>query len=245
MTLQLKGITKSFGTTEVLDQISLEVKEKEFVTLLGPSGSGKSTLLKLIGGLESPDDGEILLDGENVNGRRGHISYMPQSASLFPWRTVLGNILLAQELSGKPDREKALMWLERAGLAGYSSAYPQELSGGMQQRVSFIRALLSPQALMCLDEPFSALDELMRMDMHEWLLSIWEKERRSILFVTHNIEEAIFLSDRLFVLSSKPASIIEEFTIPFPRPRDRSLVLTDEFVSLKRQIFAALKGGAL
>ncbi|HEY4553215.1 MAG TPA: ABC transporter ATP-binding protein [Bacillaceae bacterium] len=234
--LEIKNLSKSFSGKEVLKDINLAVGDGEFVTILGPSGSGKSTLFQLVGGLLDPDEGSILMDGKDVTGKRGSISYMPQQHSLFPWRTVLQNVVLGQELHGKPDTEKAMEMISKAGLAGYEHALPDELSGGMKQRVAFIRALMSPQSLICLDEPFSALDDFTRMDMHTWLQTIWENYRRTILFVTHNIEEALYLSDRIIILSSNPASIISEFRVPFERPRRKELILSEEFLDWKRKV---------
>ena len=238
----MKNISKSFKGNKVLDELSFHVNEGEFVTIVGPSGSGKSTLFHLIGGLYTPDSGDIRMDGERMNGQRGAISYTPQSPSLLPWRTVLDNILLSGEINGEKYELEALRMIERAGLKGYEQAYPSELSGGMQQRVSFIRSLMSPQSLICLDEPFSSLDEFTRMEMQNWLLSIWEENKRSILMVTHHIEEALYLSDRIIVLSGKPAKIKKEFSIPFPRPRQESIILSDEFLQWKRNIYNELRG---
>lgn len=238
----MENITKSFEGNKVLEELSFHVNEGEFVTIVGPSGSGKSTLFHLIGGLYTPDSGDIRMDGERMNGQRGAISYTPQTPSLLPWRTVLDNILLSGEINGEKYELEALRMIERAGLKGYEQAYPSELSGGMQQRVSFIRSLMSPQSLICLDEPFSSLDEFTRMEMQNWLLSIWEENKRSILMVTHHIEEALYLSDRIIVLSGKPAKIKKEFSIPFPRPRQESIILSDEFLQWKRNIYNELRG---
>lgn len=238
--LSLDSITKHFSTQKVIEHLSLDINEGEFVSILGPSGSGKSTLFHLIGGILTPDEGSIQLNGGKINGQRGMISYMPQSPSLLPWRTILQNVLLGQELQEKKDKEMAIRMIEKAGLSDYTHAYPSQLSGGMKQRVSFIRALLSPQPVICLDEPFSALDELTRLEMQKWLLSIWEEYKRTILFVTHNIDEALFLSDRIVVLSSKPATVTNQFTIPFTRPRHEDLLLTEEFLEWKRKIYYAL-----
>ncbi|TXL64388.1 ABC transporter ATP-binding protein [Cerasibacillus terrae] len=238
--LLIENVSKSFGKNQVLQDMSLTVSDGEFVSILGPSGSGKSTLFRLIGGISLPDSGSIYLDDAKINGQRGSISYMPQSSSLFPWRTILKNVLLGAELNGKIDEDKAVNMLERAGLKGYEHAYPHQLSGGMKQRVSFIRALLSPQAFMCLDEPFSALDEFTRVDMQKWLLNVWTEYQRSILFVTHHIEEAIFLSDRIIVLSQRPATVKKEFVIPFERPRREELLLTEEFLRFKKGVYDAL-----
>ncbi|KKE80454.1 ABC transporter ATP-binding protein [Oceanobacillus caeni] len=237
MSLEIHDISKSFEDNHVLSNINFSVKDGEFVSLLGPSGSGKSTLFSIIGGMSQPSGGSIYLDREKINGKRGSISYMPQSSSLFPWRTILDNVVLGQEIAGKVDKEKALEMIERAGLKGYENSYPRQLSGGMKQRVSFIRSLLSPQSLILLDEPFSALDEFTRTKMQKWLLSIWEEHKRSILFITHNIEEAIFLSDRIIILSNKPATVKKEFIIPFDRPRDVNLLLSEEFLTWKKKIY--------
>ncbi len=238
--LTIHDISKHFSGVHVINHLSLNVQEGEFVSILGPSGSGKSTLFHLIGGILTPDKGSIQLNGKPINGQRGSISYMPQSPSLLPWRTVLQNVLLGQELLGKKDKEMAIGMIQKAGLSEYTNAYPSQLSGGMKQRVSFIRALLCPQPVICLDEPFSALDELTRLDMQKWLLSIWELHKRTILFVTHNIDEALYLSDRIVVLSEKPASIAAEFKPPFQRPRKDGLLLTEEFLEWKRKIHFAL-----
>jgi ABC-type nitrate/sulfonate/bicarbonate transport system ATPase subunit len=239
-TLSIQNMSKSFDGELILDDLSIQVGEGEFVSILGPSGSGKSTLFHVIGGLFAPDSGDIKLDGESINGRRGSISYMPQSPSLLPWRTVIENVMLGQELHGKRDKEMAMGMIERAGLKGYEDAYPEDLSGGMKQRVAFIRALVSPQSFLCLDEPFSALDEFTRLDMQRWLLSIWEEDLSSVLFVTHNIDEALFLSDRIIVLSTRPARVQKEFKVPFPRPRNKEILLTEEFLKWKTDIFEEL-----
>jgi len=242
MTLQIKQLSKSFGTNNlVIDNVSLYVNEGEFVSILGPSGSGKSTLFHLIGGLLKPDTGQISLNGALINGKLGHVSFMPQEHSLLPWRNILKNIVLSQELKHKPDETLAKEWLKRTGLINYAYSYPHELSGGMKQRVSFLRSLLAPQSLMCMDEPFSALDEFTRLDMQQWLLSIWEEQRRSILLVTHNIDEALFMSDRIYIFSNKPAKIKEEIIVPFPRPRKKELLLSDEFTAWKRKVYQALE----
>ncbi|WP_080846906.1 ABC transporter ATP-binding protein [Cytobacillus gottheilii] len=234
--LSLTNLSKRFGSNHVLDKLELHIKKSEFVSILGPSGSGKSTLFHMIGGLLTPDEGTIALNEEKINGITGKISYMPQSPSLLPWRSILDNTLLGQELQGKTDESRAKEMLKVAGLGEYLNAYPHELSGGMKQRAAFIRALLSPQELMLLDEPFSALDELTRSDMQQWLLQIWEELKPTILFVTHNIEEAILLSDRIVILSHRPAKIREGVTVPFSRPRDEQLPLSEEFIHFRQKL---------
>lgn len=241
MKLCLNHVNKSFQTKKVLKDISFDVEEGEFVSLIGPSGSGKSTLFALIGGILAPDEGDILIGEKSIINQNGHISYMPQQDSLFPWRTILKNIVLGQELHGEINTEHAEHMLQRAGLADVIHAYPHELSGGMRQRASFIRALLSPQQILCLDEPFSALDEFTRMDMQKWLLTTWEQQEKSILFITHNIEEALFLSDKIVVLTDPPATIKDVISVPFSRPRDEALLLTDEFFKWKRNIMKIIK----
>ncbi len=225
----------------VLNGLSLTVEQGEFVAIVGPSGCGKSTLFHIIGGLLKPQEGQVLMNGQNVTGQRGKISYMPQQPALFPWRTIEDNVLLAGEVaSSAPPRAEALeearKWLSSVGLAGFEQAYPHMLSGGMQQRAAFLRALLSPQELMLLDEPFSALDALTRSDMQRWLLDIWEQNRRSVLFITHNIEEALLLADRVYVLSNRPATVLHEVHVPFDRPRREEITEESAFLERKRQI---------
>ncbi|MBB6675504.1 ABC transporter ATP-binding protein [Cohnella nanjingensis] len=245
--LVLAGIRKRYVREgrlyPVLDGISLTVGEGEFVTLLGPSGSGKSTLFRLIGGVERPDEGRISIGGKETTGRRGQISYMPQQASLFPWLSVAANISSALVTAGIERRRAAALaeeWLERIGLGDVAGAYPHVLSGGMQQRVSFLRALLMPRGVMCLDEPFAALDALTRAEMQTWLLRLWEEERRSVLFVTHSIEEALTLSDRIYVLSPAPARVLREIEVPFARPRRADVWTEPDFVELKQEVLGLL-----
>ncbi|ARI78464.1 ABC transporter ATP-binding protein [Halobacillus mangrovi] len=239
--LTIKELSKSFDQQSIIQNLSLQVEEGEFVSILGPSGSGKSTLFHLVGGLIQPDDGHIFLNGKEITGEKGFISYMPQSPALFPWRTLLDNVVLGSEIKGETNRKAALEMIAKAGLSGFEHSYPNQLSGGMKQRASFIRSLLSPQSLICLDEPFSALDEFTRIEMQEWLLSVWEEHQKSILFVTHNIEEALFLSDRIIVLSDRPARVEKEFELPFSRPREQSILLTNEFLEWKKEIFQELQ----
>lgn len=241
--LDASGISKSFrakrSSLQVLDDITLTVRKGEFVSIVGPSGSGKSTLFHIIGGLVKPDAGTVRMNGRDVTGQQGHISYMPQQPALFPWRTIEDNVLLSQEVQGRVDqkaRENARYWLDKVGLGGFEKAHPHTLSGGMQQRAAFLRALLSPQELMCLDEPFSALDALTRSDMQRWLLDIWEESRRSVLFVTHNIEEALLLSNRIYVFSGRPASVLQIVDVPFPRPRREEIIEHPDFIKLRREL---------
>ena len=232
--LSVRDLRHSFGDLPVISDISLTVASGEFVSIVGPSGSGKTTLFHLIGGLLTPTGGRISVDG--VKARRGLIGYMPQQPALMPWRTIEANVVLSQEIRGKADKAQAREWLARVGLDGFAGSYPHQLSGGMQQRVAFLRALLADQPLLCLDEPFSALDAMTRIEMHRWLLDIWEADRRAVLFVTHNIEEALLLSDTVYVLSRRPATILEKVTVPFGRPRRDDVVDDPEFVRLRRRL---------
>ena len=238
--LVVRSLEHRFGTSDVLRDVSFRVEKGEFVSIIGPSGSGKSTLFHLIGKLYEPTSGSIELNGAPIE--RGMISYMPQNDSLLPWRTIARNIQLSREVHGQPiDEAKLIEWIERAGLAGYEQAYPHELSVGMRQRASFIRALVSEAPLLLLDEPFSALDELTRMNMQRWLLSIWEETRPTVLFITHNIEEALFLSDRVIVLSDKPTVVQRSIRVPFERPRREEITLDAAFIRLKKEIYNELR----
>lgn len=241
--LEVSNISKSFThrrrETQVLNEVSLTVEPQEFVSIVGPSGCGKSTLFHIIGGLTLPDTGTVSMNGIPVTGQRGKISYMPQQPALFPWRSTLDNVLLGGELQGAPQREAretARHWLAKIGLGGFERAYPHMLSGGMQQRAAFLRALLAPQELMLLDEPFSALDALTREQMQRWLLELWEENRRSVLFITHNIEEALLLSTRIYVFSGRPGSVLHTVEVPFPRPRREEIADSPEFFQMKRQL---------
>ncbi len=239
--LNIQDISKSFGSLEVVKNLSFTVKEGEFVAIIGPSGSGKSTLFQLIGGITPLNHGAILLNGDDIQQKTGTIGYMPQQPCLLPWRTILENVTIVDELQHRPNIELARKWLEKVGLSSFENAYPHALSGGMQQRVSFLRAIVSEKPILCLDEPFSALDEFTRLEMQAWLLSIWEEHKKSILFVTHSIEEALFLADRIIVLTKRPATIKEEIIVPFARPRSEEIRHCAQFAQLKQQLFHYLK----
>lgn len=231
--LKLQNISHSFGMDPVLEHVNLEVKDQEFVTILGPSGSGKSTIFNIIGGLLTPVAGDVILDGRQVVGHTGHVAYMPQSPSLMPWRTVAANIALGSEIKeGTTGRLDEL--LERSGFEDIRHQYPDRLSGGMKQRVSFLRTLNTPGDLMLLDEPFSALDEITRFDMQKWLQEILAAEKRTVLMITHSIEEAIRLSDRIVVLAGKPASIQHIIEVKQMTEEERRL--------LKQQLLEMLTG---
>lgn len=246
--LELHGLSKTYSSkgaaAKVIENVTLTASEGEFVSIIGPSGCGKSTLFHIIGGITEPTAGKVMLDGKEITGSKGLISYMPQQPALFPWRTILDNVIMGQELAGSPKkeaREAAREWLAKAGLQGYEKAYPHMLSGGMQQRAAFIRALLSPREVMCLDEPFGALDALTRQDMQSWLLDIWENNKRTVLFITHSIEEALFLSDKIVLLSRKPTHVLKELVVPLPRPRQEEVVNDPVFLELKQHIYGLMK----
>lgn len=246
--LEVQGISLAFRDKRqhlpVLNDISLSVPAGKFVSIIGPSGSGKSTLFHVIGGLLKPDKGRILMNGRDVTGQRGLISYVPQKPALFPWRNTLDNVLLSRELAHGADkhaRQEAQEWLIKAGLGGFEKSYPHMLSGGMQQRASFLRGLLAPQELICLDEPFSSLDELTRSDMQRWLLDLWEDSRRSVILITHSIEEALILSDTIYLFSNRPASLLHRVDIPFARPRREDITEDPDFLQLKKEIGARMK----
>jgi ABC-type nitrate/sulfonate/bicarbonate transport system ATPase subunit len=222
-----------------VDDVSLGVQKSEFVTIVGPSGCGKSTVLNIIAGLEQPSDGRILIDGVEEALRHEHFGYMFQRDLLFPWRRVRDNVGIGLEVLGTPRREareRAAQILERFDLGAFADKYPAQLSGGMRQRVALMRTLLCDREILLLDEPFGALDALTRSVMQEWLLSIWEDDHRTILFITHDIEEAIFLSDRVLMMSARPGRIKGEIEIDLPRPRDHNIVTTPRFTELKKAV---------
>ena len=254
--LQVDQVSAGFhsrsGWLPVIQDLSLTVEQGQFVSIVGPSGSGKSTLFHMIGGLMAPQEGRIYMNGEEVTGERGHISYMPQQPALFPWLTTLDNVLMGQDnapvqrnqgltKARAETRAEARRQLAEIGLEAFAEAYPHMLSGGMQQRAAFLRALLSPQELMLLDEPFSALDAMTRSDMQSWLLHVWEQHRRSVLFITHSIEEALLLSDRIYVLSARPATVLRVVDVPFARPRHEEIMQQAEFTLLKQELTLSMR----
>lgn len=228
----------------VLDGISLQVSAGEFVSVLGPSGSGKSTILKLAAGLLTPDRGQVLIDGEETSGHPQLVSYMPQQDLLFPWKTLQDNAalpLLAAGLNQQTARAQVNELLPVFGLEGFAGYYPHQLSGGMRQRVALLRTIMVDSNLMLLDEPFAALDALTRENLQDWLQKIWSHYRRSVLFVTHSIDEAIYLSDRVYVISERPGRIKLEQQIDLERPRKRSFVTTPAFSLYKKILIEALE----
>jgi ABC-type nitrate/sulfonate/bicarbonate transport system ATPase subunit len=223
----------------------LRVEAGEFVALVGPSGCGKSTLFNVVAGLELPTEGEALVDGVSVAGRSGAAAYMPQKDLLLPWLRVLDNAALPLELAGVPRaeaRRQAGTHFGRFGLDGFEQSWPWQLSGGMRQRAALLRTYLVGRDLMLLDEPFGALDALTRGGMQEWLLDVWGETRRSVLFVTHDVEEALFLADRVYVMSRRPGRIVAEVPSTFDRPRTFRLTGDPAFGRAKEDLLGLLRG---
>ncbi|HTX52579.1 MAG TPA: ABC transporter ATP-binding protein [Candidatus Baltobacteraceae bacterium] len=248
--LEVRNVSKTFrGPTgapmPVVEDLSLAVAPLEFVALLGPSGCGKSTLLRIIDGLIAADAGTVWLDGEDVTGTPGRGRGMVfQTFDLLPWRTALENVEFGLEVQGlaKAERRRlAQAYVELVGLAGFEHAYPYQLSGGMQQRIGIARAFAIRPEVLLMDEPFGALDVQTRDIMQDELLQIWDREQKTVLFVTHGIEEALYLADRIIVFSPRPARIVREFTVPFGRPRLEALKTDAGFQALRRDIWEILK----
>jgi len=244
----LRNVRKSFRVdgqvTAALNGVNLVARDQEFVTLIGPSGCGKSTLFNIICGLMEPDEGHIWLASASDGRRVGTVGYMPQKDLLLPWRTILDNVILGPELAGsdrKQARDEARELFPLFGLEGFENSYPATLSGGMKQRAALLRTVACHREIMLLDEPFGALDALTRATLQDWLLGIWRRFRHTVLFITHDVEEAIYLSDRVYVLSARPAQVVKELAVPLPRPRHRDMVTTPAFISCKAELLEALQ----
>lgn len=241
--LTAKDVRKVFRVknkeTVALDQLSLEVRSGELVTIVGTSGCGKSTFLRMVAGLIDTTAGTIEVDGHPVTGPGPDRGMVFQSYTLFPWLNTLDNIkfvLKKQRLKGQEQDEIARYYLNLVGLAGFEKAYPAQLSGGMKQRVAIARALAYNPAILLMDEPFGALDAQTRELMQELLLRVWAESRTTILFITHDVDEAIFLADRVYVMSARPGRIKREIEVTLPRPRDYEMELSAEFLAIKREI---------
>ncbi len=244
----LEDVTKTFSINgvllSVLDGVTVQVEEGEFVSLIGPSGCGKSTLFNIICGLTTPDRGRVLLCGQDNVPAGEVVSYMPQKDLLMPWRTVLDNVILARRAGG---RERAAVQSEARelmplfGLTGFENSYPAELSGGMRQRAALMRTVLARRRVLLLDEPLGALDAITRTRMQQWLLKVWNNFRQAVFFVTHDIDEAIFLSDRVYVLTTRPARVCLHLPVSLPRPRRAALLTDPSFLALKKEIMHALQ----
>ena len=248
--IKLEAVTKRYTRNgqplTVLEGVDFEAAEGELVSIIGPSGCGKSTLLNIIAGLDQPTSGEIYLDGRQTEQRLGVVGYMQQRDLLFPWRTVIDNVVLGLELQGisrKAARQRAMNLTEQFGLGGFEQEYPYALSGGMKQRAAFLRTVLADQEVFLLDEPFGALDALTRTQIQEWLLSMWEKVKKTIVLVTHDVDEAIFLSDRVYVMTARPGSMRQVMRIELPRPRRLEMVTWPEFVRIKSELLSSIREG--
>ena len=243
--LKAEDITKSFDGRTIIKGVSLELSEGELVSLLGVSGGGKTTLFHILAGISLPDEGHVYLEGQDITGKPGLVSYMLQKDLLLPYRTIVDNVALPLIIKGmkkKEAREKAGAYFEKFGLEGTEKQYPSQLSGGMRQRAALLRTYLFSGSIALLDEPFSALDMLTKARMHEWYLKVMEEIRLSTLFVTHDIDEAILLSDRICLLTGAPGRITKEIIIKEPRPRGKDFSVSAEFMEYKREILKYLEG---
>lgn len=241
--LTLVDVTKRFGTTLALSPTSLGIERGSFVSIVGPSGCGKSTLFNILSGLLLPDGGEVAVGGKSVVGSTGHAGYMLQKDLLVPWRTVLGNITLGAALTGRvteEDRRQATSFATRYGLGDFLRHYPGSLSGGMRQRVALMRTLALNTELLLLDEPFGALDAQTRFEMQQWLLSVWRDSQRTVLFITHDVDEAVFLSDRVLVMSPRPGRIVDDVEVAITRPRTLATLTETDFTTIKARILRQL-----
>ena len=241
--LTIDSVEVRFDGTLALSETSLEVKDGEFITLVGPSGCGKTTLMNVIAGLQRPTSGRVMMNGENIADRPGHVGYMFQKDLLIPWRTVTGNIVLGAALTGratKSDRAAARRLAARYGLGDFVDHYPHALSGGMRQRVALMRTLAFHKDVLLLDEPFGALDAQTRLEMQQWLLDVWADSGRTVLFITHDVDEAVFLADRVVVMSARPGRIQAVHEVTVPRPRTVDTLMTPAFMELKSQVLAGL-----
>ena len=230
----------------MMQYLSFTIEDGAFVSIIGSSGCGKSTIFRLIDGLEVPSSGQILWDGVPVDAAHRAGAYMPQKDLLFPWRTVGDNVALPLEIRRMPKKEQQAQvdaMLQKVGLLAYRDRYPRDLSGGMRQRAAFARTLLTGSSLLLLDEPFSALDSLTKISMQQWLLGEWEREKKTILFVTHDVEEAIFLSDRILVVYDRPITHLVAYPIDLPHPRQRSDLKQEAIQNLKERLIQELGGG--
>lgn len=244
VTLKVDGITKSFDGQAIIEDITLDLKTGELVSLLGVSGGGKTTLFNVIAGLSRPDKGKIFLNDEDITGKPGQVSYMLQKDLLLPYHTIEDNVALPLLIRGMPKKEarkRVSGYFPQFGLEGTQKRYPAQLSGGMKQRAALLRTYLFSEQVALLDEPFSALDMLTKGAIHDWYLQVMEQIHLSTLFVTHDIDEAILLSDRVCLLTGKPGHITREIRIEEPRPRKKDFSLSPHFLEYKREILSHLE----
>ena len=241
--LRAENITVSFDGKNIIEDVSIHLNEGEIVSLLGVSGSGKTTLFNILSGLSAPDTGKVYLYGEDITSKAGKVSYMLQKDLLLPHYTVLDNVALPLILKGekkKDARERASKYFDEFSLSGTEKKYPHQLSGGMKQRAAFLRTYLCSNGVALLDEPFSALDTITKSTIHKWYLDIMKKIKLSSFIVTHDIDEAILLSDRIYILSGNPGTIAKEIAVPINRPRKNEDTMSEEFLTIKREIVETL-----
>jgi ABC-type nitrate/sulfonate/bicarbonate transport system ATPase subunit len=242
--LTVRGVERRFDTTLALQATDLDVAQNEFITILGPSGCGKSTLLRIVAGLDRPTAGEVRLDGHRIEGPGADRGMVFQSYTLFPWLTVLDNVCFGLRERGMPRAEQLELahgFLAKVGLKGFADHYPKQLSGGMQQRTALARALANRPRMLLMDEPFGALDHQTRELMQELLLGIWEAERTTVLFVTHDIDEAVFMGSRVVVMSARPGRIKLDRPVDLPHPRHYAVKTTPVFSELKAELMEAVR----
>lgn len=245
--LKVSGVSQQFGETFALAPTNLEVLEGEFVAIVGPSGCGKSTLFNIVSGILKPTSGSVSLNDQDITGIAGKVGYMLQKDLLLPWKTTLENIVLGASLTRRvtnEDKNAAANMAIKYGLGEFINHYPHAMSGGMRQRVALMRTMSFARDVMLLDEPFGALDSQTRMEMQRWLLSVWAELESTILFVTHDIDEAIFLADRVVVMSPRPGRIEKIFNIQIPRPRTLETLTKTEFTSIKHDILQMIYGSS-
>ena len=246
--LLVENVSKVFGASDrrvvALENTAFTVAESEFITILGPSGCGKSTILKIVAGLEETSSGRVVLDGREISGPGKDRGMVFQSYTLFPWLTVAENIEFGLDVAGRPKSERqdiAAHYIAKIGLKGFEKAYPSQLSGGMKQRVAIARALANDPQVLLMDEPFGALDAQTRAVMQELLLNVWEESHKTILFVTHDVEEAVFMGDTVYVMTARPGRIKASIPVPLPRPRNYDVKVSDVFLDIKKEILGLIR----
>jgi NitT/TauT family transport system ATP-binding protein len=246
--IEIRDFGLKYDATDAVRDVSLTVEPGEFVSIIGPSGCGKSTMLNALAGFLKPTSGEVLVDGKPIAGPGADRGMIFQQYSLFPWKTVRQNVEFGLKMKGidRSERERqARTLLGLAGLSQFENHYPDALSGGMKQRVGIVRALATGPRILLLDEPFGALDAQTRLIMQQILTNMWQRLKISVLFVTHDIDEAIFLSDRVYVMTARPGAIKAEVAVPLPRPRDPSLIMSSEFLALRRGLMSLIREESL
>lgn len=242
--LTANNITISYDGVKIIEDISIELNKYEIVCLLGVSGGGKTTLFNVISGLLTPDTGTVVLDGKNITGKAGSTSYMLQKDLLLPFKTIIDNVslpLLIKGMKKKEARNSASKYFEEFGIQGTENKFPHQLSGGMRQRAALLRTYLFSNKVALLDEPFSALDTITKSSMHEWYLDIMEQIKLSTLFITHDIDESILLSDRIYIMTGKPGKITKEIKISESKPRSKEFIVSEEFMNYKKHILKILE----